>query len=267
MTRLKAGRSSMRFLNPFRRSGKLCVDSVERSLAVFERTTTCGGSMSIPGDAVSNGACIVDDATMHRLLSRHSDMLRQYIGERIPPTLRRTQSPDDILQDVYVAAFRHRTGFRLVSPHAFEHWIRTIVDRRLIDVKRGASATKRGGHRPHMHPDEYSWSAVLRASPGSSNTPSREVAAEEARRAVQIGLSSLPEDVRQAMQMCVIDGRPIDEVAEEMNRSSSALRSLIYRGRSRLMRVLGNPARFFSHSRVFVSDGARNGTKDAPAGA
>ena len=51
-----------------------------------------------------------------------------------------------------------------------------------------------------------------------SHTPSRSVAGHEAVRAVQNTIAQLPEDYRQAVQLRLLEGRSLEEVAEAMDR-------------------------------------------------
>jgi len=204
-------------------------------------------------------SAIVDEEQMRRMLSSLESTMRGYISQRLPPSLRASVSTDDVLQNAWAAAFEQRGHFRLVSPAAFENWFRTIVDRKLIDVKRRAYATKRGGatgFRRLIPAALFSWSRLRQAGPGSSQTPSRAASTREAERAVVDGLNRLPEDVRRAVVMHDLQGHPLDEVARTLNRPASTLRGMLYRGRLRLRELLGDPRRFFSESGVVIKKDA-----------
>lgn len=201
----------------------------------------------------SDRSVVVDEERMRQMLMTLASSMRRYIEDRLPPSLRASVSAEDVLQNAWAAAFEQRAHFRLVSPAAFENWFRTIVDRKLIDVKRRAYATKRGGatgFRRLIPFSLFSWSRMTPAGPGSSQTPSRLASTKEAERAINDGLNSLPEDMRRAVVMHDLQGRPLDEVARSLNRPPSTLRGMLHRGRSRLREILGDPRRFFSESGI-----------------
>ncbi len=202
---------------------------------------------------------VVDEEQMRRMLTTLESSMRRYIDDRLPRSVRAAVSAEDVLQNAWAAAFEQREHFRLVSPAAFENWFRTIVDRKLIDVKRRAYATKRGGatgFRRLIPAALLSWSRLEHVGTGSSQTPSRAASTKEAERAINEGLNGLPEDVRRAVVMHDLQGRPLDEVARSLNRPPSTLRGMLHRGRSRLRELLGDPRRFFSESGIVVKKGA-----------
>lgn len=202
---------------------------------------------------------VVDEERMRQMLNSLASSMRRYIDDRLPPSLRASVSTEDVLQTAWAAAFEQRVNFRLVSPGAFENWFRTIVDRKLIDVKRRAYASKRGGasgFRRLIPANLFSWSRLTPAKPGSSQTPSRAASIKEAENAITDGLNHLPEEMRRALVMHDLEGQSLDDVARSLNRPPSTLRGMLHRGRSRLRELLGDPRRFFSESGIAVKKDA-----------
>ena len=72
-----------------------------------------------------------------------------------------------------------------------------------------------------------------------SHTPSGSVAGHEAVRAVQQAISDLPEDCRQAVQLRLLEGKSLDEVASAMDRSPRAVQGLVDRARKKMRAALG----------------------------
>ena len=66
--------------------------------------------------------------------------------------------------------------------------------------------------------------------------------------AVQIALASLPELRSQAIRMRYLEGRSVDEIAREMNKTVDAVESLIYFGRCDLKERLGKLDRLLSQA-------------------
>jgi RNA polymerase sigma-70 factor (ECF subfamily) len=193
----------------------------------------------------------VGNPELERSLTRELPFLERYVRTRIPLRLRKVVAPEDVLQEVCVSAFHGRKAVRIRTKEGFARWLQKVADRKLIDLCRSAYAEKRGG------PDAYNFDPLGAGSSlahlckrllPSSRTPSREISAREAVHAVQLGLQELPEDIRQAIVLHEVEGRSLDDVAKFMDRSQAAVRGLLYRGRVRLRRFLGDPRRFLSGS-------------------
>ena len=57
---------------------------------------------------------------------------------------------DDILQEVWIAAYRTITGFQPAGPGAVDRWLITITHSKLVDAVRYARRAKRGGDRRYI---------------------------------------------------------------------------------------------------------------------
>ena len=158
-------------------------------------------------------------------------------------------SADDILQETWIAAFRHVGSFRANRPDAFDRWITVIAERKLIDACKGARRLKRGSTQRAAQPKPHqttSWMDLFSYVASQERTPSRVMSAKEAQCAVQVALSSLPEDRRRAVWMRHIEGRSVAETAEAMKKTPAAVTSLVFNGLRQLGRQLGQAAKFFS---------------------
>ena len=183
------------------------------------------------------------------LLMERAEHLRDFVRRRIPARLQRVISPEDILQEVWLAAFRCFFSFRSDRPNAFDRWLTKIAERKLLDALRGARRFKRDGlHRfaPVAHPRKTSWVDLFSRVASNHRTPSSEDAAKEAVDAVQIALCDLPDDHRRAITMYHLQGRTRAEVAMLLQRSDSAVSNLLYRGLRMLRHRLGPEGKFFS---------------------
>ena len=191
----------------------------------------------------------IDEVTLEKLLLARAGRLRSYVEKKLPPKLRSTISPEDVLQEVWIGAFRGISGFRSDGPKAFDRWLATIANRRLLDVIKVALARKRGGRSPFAPaaPNRQTSVVDLFARVASrQSTPSRESATKEAVDAVQIALAALPDDRRRAIWMRHIEGCGIAEIATTMDKSRAAVASLLFHGRRQLRSRLGSAAKYFS---------------------
>ena len=204
----------------------------------------------------------IDNAKLEELLLAGADRLRRHVAGKIPSDLRQVISPEDVLQEVWIAAFRGMGSFRADRPDAFDRWMTLLVGRKLIDACRAARALRRGGNHRVMrvNPDRAtSLEGLFRRAVPTCRTPSREVAAAEAIHAVQMGLATLPENRRRAIRMHHLEGRSLAETAEAMDKTLPAVRSLIFNGLRQLGRQLGRAAKFFTDASDDLGDGSDGG--------
>lgn len=194
----------------------------------------------------------VGEVELEKRLLNRADALRRRLEMRIPARLQPEVSADDILQEVWVAAFRDISALIGQRPDAFDRWLVRVAERKLLGAIRRTRALKRGGYKRALRDAigrlsslSTLWDRV--ASPG--RTPSRTVAAKEAVDAVQIALSTLPEQDRRAIRLRYLEGRSLAETATAMAKSPAAVNSLLFRGRRRLRRCLGHAAKFFSDAK------------------
>jgi len=179
-----------------------------------------------------------------------AEWLHEFLERKIPAHLQGTMGVEDILQQVWIAAFRGSVEFEMQGADGFDRWLRRIAQRKLINAIRDANAVKRGGrHRTVNGGRETSSLLDLFAHiAGRDRTPSSEEGAREAVHAVKIAISALPDDHRRVITMHHIEGRTSDEVAEVLQKSLPAVNGLLYRAMCGLREQLGPEGRFFSDS-------------------
>lgn len=179
-----------------------------------------------------------------------AEFLGAYAAKKIPHSLRHFVVIEDVLQDVWIAAFRGFAGFRQEGPDAFDRWLISITQSRLVDAIRRARSLKRGGGERIAHEARQRTTSYLDlfASTGAKqHTPSGERAAKEAVHAVQVALGALPDDHRCAIMLHHINGQSRAEVAMVMQKTRPAVNSLLFRG-LRMLRVRLEPAgKFFNN--------------------
>ncbi len=196
---------------------------------------------------------------LQRALLARADSLRKYVAGRIPERLAGVVSPDDVLQETWIAAFSHVETFVSSGPQALDRWLITIANRKLIDALKSAHCRKRGAGRPALTAVERTTS-----SPGAwverlaedAVTPSRDVATREAARAVQRALRGLPEERREVVQLRFVEGLSPRQITLRLGKSYAAVNSLLFHALRDLRRRLGQANRFFSDARS--TDGSQH---------
>ncbi len=174
------------------------------------------------------------------------------MAPKIPDRFRSQLSVEDVLQDVFVQAFRDIEKFEVRPDASFYAWLRSIADHRLADAIRRLSRRKRGGEFRQLHratADQNSSIAELIDIIGQeSHSPSRSVARHEAAHAIQVGVATLPDDQREAIQAKFFEGKSLDEIAAEMGRTKDAVRGLIHRAQKNLADFMGRSSQWLSRS-------------------
>lgn len=189
-----------------------------------------------------------DEQALSQLLEEHGPAVRRRLVGAIPKRWQSLLSEDDVLQQTYVDAFRDIGRFVGDEGRAFEAWLHTLAKRNMLDGIKMLEADKRGGDRRRIEPGsrEESMVALYEVLGGAITTPSRKVARREAGDALKKALDSLPTAYRQVIEMYDLEGRPIEEVAAELKRSSGATYMLRSRAHRLLCEVMGTESKYLS---------------------
>lgn len=181
------------------------------------------------------------------LLSR-AEALRRFVERKIPGRFRGVLCAEDVLQEVWIAAFQTAPA----EIRDVDRWLTTLTHSKLVDALRTVRALKRGGNqRPVVNAAQRqsSFEDLFSRLGARQKTPSREVSAQEARHAVQVALSRLPDDRRRAVHLRHIEGHSRKEIAGIMHTTEAAVNSLLYRGLIELRGHVGEAAKFLSDAR------------------
>lgn len=192
---------------------------------------------------------LTDDIKFRGVLLDHADRLRRFIESRISPKLGQVIATEDVLQEVWLAAFRGSGRFIPDGQDALARWLTRITERKILDAIRRARKLRRGGGSRSAGQQNRSSSYLAlfaHLADSSQRTPSSEDAAKEAVHAVETAVRGLPQDHRRAVTMYYIDGRSYAEVAERMGRTCPDINSLLYRSRTMLRKRLGPAGKFFT---------------------
>lgn len=160
------------------------------------------------------------------------------IAGRLGPELRRALSPDDILQDTLVKAWRTRATVEWQGAASFRRWLLVVAERCIEDERDRARTAKRGGGTPReVEPS----GSVL--EPWSSTTPSRVAEARERMRAMETALASLPDDLREVVRLRLFEDLSLADVGGRLGLGLAAARHRFRKGaelyRLRLRAALG----------------------------
>ena len=150
----------------------------------------------------------------------------------------------DIVQDVLVRVAGHIETFEGVDQRAWEGWLRRIAERevlRQVDQHLGAARRDAGRERPAAGGGGGGESpSLVLAGWIEASITSPSLAAVRKERAVLLAdaLARLPEDYRELLVQRHIEERPFDEIAQRMERSSGALRTMWVRALRKLKEAI-----------------------------
>jgi RNA polymerase sigma-70 factor (ECF subfamily) len=174
---------------------------------------------------------------MKRLLVANRPALLGYIKRHRPPELRATHDVEDVLQDVWIKAYREIAAFRPDGERAFYRWLATIARNHLIDLARRRSALKRSANvagAEDVRDGDGSIAAMLADLAVYRRTPSRSAMWHEVLTSLDAAFGRLPPEHQTALRLRYLEEKSIAETATAMSRSEGAVAMLC----SRAMKAL-----------------------------
>jgi RNA polymerase sigma-70 factor, ECF subfamily len=190
-----------------------------------------------------------DRSAMSALLVAGFDPLRSALLQRMRKVPAASQlEPEDVIQDVYVAAWAALPEARFDSFQSFLGWLRQIAENKLIDIQRANLAEKRDVRRqtPAWGEKSGTYVNLLDCVSSPMSTPSRGAAHSEAIAVLMVQMLELPEDYRRVIHWRLIDGLPVAEVAHRLERSEAAVHMLFHRALKQLRELMGSPSNYLT---------------------
>jgi RNA polymerase sigma factor (sigma-70 family) len=192
----------------------------------------------------------LDESTFRAELIERVPHLRGFVDSKIPAKLRNTISTDDVLQDIWISALRARRSLRVDSLDAIDRWLTTVAQNRMINIIRSATSIKRGGSSAGITkplPSD-SFVALFDRLSLPIQSPSRESALHEASKLIRLALNMMPQARRFVIMERYLHGKSCEEIAVSLQRSKSAVHSLLYNALQELQELLGPAYRYLSDS-------------------
>lgn len=190
------------------------------------------------------GTSQVTEESLSILLEENEPVLRAFVQRRIPIRLRPAIGIDDILQEVWVDAFRELPGSIMTENEALVRWLNTVARRKIVNAVRAIQTGKRGGRA--LPQEDTAILDFIKSVVSSERAPSSIAAVSEAGTALHSALCALTPSQHQAIRLRYIEGHPLESVARIMDKSAEAVRSMIFRGLKELEEKLGDSARYLS---------------------
>ena len=190
-----------------------------------------------------------DDAALGQLLLNHYERLQRHLSQKLPASLRRVQSADDILQNTLADAFRNIDEFEYRGPGSFYVWLKVIAEHRLRDAIKSHGRKKRGGDGRQIDANFDANKSALELFDllcADKHTASQSIARREAAQILHIAIAELPNDYRDVIRLRYLEGKSIEEASKALGRSPASIRSLADRAKKKLRETLAHISLYMS---------------------
>lgn len=184
-----------------------------------------------------------DNEALGRLLQRYQGYLTMLAHRYLSEPLRRRVDPADIVQVTFMEAGRDLPSFRGNTPGEFTAWLRGMLKNNVASaVTRHVTTQKRSIRReanpsPPAGGSDRQWVAAL---PGSQTSPSGVAIRGEAVMTLLSALHQLPENQAEAIRLRYMEGLPLAEIVDRMDKSDTAVAGLLKRGLQKLRSLLAD---------------------------
>jgi RNA polymerase sigma-70 factor (ECF subfamily) len=172
-----------------------------------------------------------DPVAIEALLKRYLPGLRAFIRLRAGRLVRAKESTTDLAQSICREILEHLERFQYRGEAGFKHWLYTTALRKLGHRRRYYAAGKRDVQR-EVTPAQGSKSSdpsQIEDLYKTLYTPSQEAIRNEDLERIEQAFDKLSEDQREVIVLSRLVGLSHREIAQEMNRSEVAVRSLLSR--------------------------------------
>jgi RNA polymerase sigma-70 factor (ECF subfamily) len=187
-----------------------------------------------------------DEQAREALLQCHRARLRKMVAMRMDRRLAARIDPSDVVQEALKAAFGRLSEYLQAPSRPFYPWLRGIALDRLVEMYRrhvvaGKRSVLREQPRRLMINDE-SECELANQLLASSRNPSRELLLTEMLARVRQGLQELSENDREILVLRHLEQLSVEEIADVLTISKTAVTTRHLRAVQRLRDVLGERA-------------------------
>lgn len=177
---------------------------------------------------VRDGSATAFEELVLRYQGRLTTVLEHVVGSR--------DQAEDLVQEVFLRVYRARESY--VAGAKFSTWLFTIANNVALNALRSRSRRREVNLRSRDSGPlgARPLDAMLQASSGQM--PARQLAKAEMREIVQMALGTLSERQRMAVLLSKFEGMSYADIAQAMELTPQAIKSLLSRARGNLREVL-----------------------------
>ncbi|MBL8748191.1 MAG: sigma-70 family RNA polymerase sigma factor [Planctomycetes bacterium] len=178
-----------------------------------------------------------DQAAVERLLEMHLPSVRAFVRAHMGRQLRARESSSDIVQSVCRELLMHQDRFRHPSEGAFAAWLFTTARRKISNRVRDMERQKRDVGREETGGEEVDI-AELGAAYTRFSSPSASVMRREEIERLENAMDALTPEHREVLTLAHLAGLSRKEIAEQIDSTEEAVRSMLHRAMARLSLLL-----------------------------
>ncbi len=170
------------------------------------------------------------------LLDRFRGFLEVLSARQMDVRLGGRIDPCDVVHETYVAALRSFHQFQGQRQGEFLAWLRTVHDHVVQNLaRRHIVAKKRSvkSESPSANSHLQQLAVIL------DSTPSGKMMRGELIMKLVLALDTLPEDQREAVRLRYCESLPLEQIAQQMERSTQSIAGLLKRGLQALRARMG----------------------------
>lgn len=174
-----------------------------------------------------------DDATaFEELVLRYQGRLMNVLEHLV----RNREQAEDVAQEVFLRVFRARKNY--VPGAKFATWLFTIANNAASNARRSRSRRREVNIAPSNGNETDAHALEQMALAASGLMPTRQLDKTEMAEIVRLAMESLGERQRMALLLSKFEGMSYIDIAETMNLSTQAIKSLLSRARGNLKTIL-----------------------------
>ena len=149
----------------------------------------------------------------------------------------------DVVQQSLLTAFENKHQFRGSTNEEKLAWFRSILIRIVQHAARKLNAQKRDIKREQSIEQSFDASSMslLKTLKASESSPCQRAMTEEQSLQLMNAMEQLPDDQRQALILKYWQGKSMQEMAQSMNKSISAIGGLLHRANKNLRKSINSP--------------------------
>jgi RNA polymerase sigma factor (sigma-70 family) len=171
-------------------------------------------------------------------LIAQGDALLAYVDRQLPPSLRGSVDPADVVQDVFAEALRRESTYDPSIDPSGRRWLFTIAKRRIIRLmeRHHAGRQRTEAAMAKARSDSID---LLEQLAVYERTPSQSAVGRESVAAVQRALAELTPDHAAVIRSRYVERLSAAAVAERIGRTPAAVDKLLQRAMTALAAKLG----------------------------
>jgi RNA polymerase sigma-70 factor (ECF subfamily) len=178
-----------------------------------------------------------EDAVFGELFETQRERLRRMVQFRLDPRLAGRVDPEDVVQEVFLAAQQRLYAFR-EDPQSLPFWLRLVCQQSLVDLhRRHLGAGMRDAARERVLAQSQTLSGLL---VGGLTSPSQAAMRDELRAQLQAALDSMDEIDREVLTLRHFEELSNKDVSQLLGIGENAASNRYIRALGRLKGLLGS---------------------------